>query len=1205
MDTAFSITSIQDEMDNPERKDSSSVTGAFSAASVKKEMEPPVEAAEATPTVADVEAFSVNEVEAEEVKEMTEDDWVLDESFIQDAKVLQEQFKFLSERQGADDYMKSQQGIRIGPDDYPSIEELQAGMKAGQESFEGFSDEEYAKGLMSRLGQLNWNLPDLGLTAMGIEDWPEEAQVALIRSMERYDAMPTELRHVGRGLMGVATDPSSYLGFTAFGNAMSKFALKGSATSVLKKALASPTAVAAVEGAAYTAADDVFKQAIDNKGDFSKNNSAQTYKAAAFGLGLSGTLGYTLNKVFGVSPAQPRVNEEQPKDLLELDPPDELSDQAERLNLEPPSNALPEPDDVPLEGKLVEDEAGLPVKSEQVPEDSPIDGAVDSMNNATDIPNNRGVGEDWYHLNNGKKTLNTARLETADDVKGFLESASAQIQAKRMGPPESLEESRRLADEEAQKLFEETGGDITEILNKYANDHEELKVIRHRAQQLRRLNVELGERIIELSNKDGITIAEKAELVEKAALFANTMEMSKLASREFARGLGNYRLTMSGDATLIQGLHTGTANGDVDALIKTIKQMQQAGQRKNADAATAGVDKVTNLKELKKSLSREKLTGVLQEIIRFRSAMMLSGPSTIEAAALSNITRLWTEPFWEWAGNIGAGSAKKKARMRAAAQWAGNKRFARDALKLAARAWKNGQHITDPFVTKLEGQQDAPLYNMSSARRNIWERGIHQAHLALMFLDEAVKAGRSRSLIYADTVVEAAERGIKDEADFDKLLQFNINSKIDSNGRVTDAEIIKEIRETTFTSDLEGPIGIGLTKLANSGGGAGRLIVPFIRAPINILSEGLTYFPGSQLISSKQKRIAREGSDVEKAKLKARRVFGSAAIMGLYYAAEENLITGNGPSDYKLKQALMATGWRPLSIRVGDQWVSYSKLGPFSLLLGIVADTNFLINQDDNQSNVTDESLKVLGLAMQVVSTNILNKAYFQSIQQVMDATQDADAATAFFTNMATSFTPNLLAQINDDPNVREANTLLEKYQRRLPEWSDKLGKQYDFYGRPILKPRGDIPIMGFMFKNDDYIDDPVAREVYNLSDSIDRSILQKPPYSLGITNTDFRDVYDGDETESLYAKYNRFIGEVKDGRGLTLHDSLADLFSSDAYLRAPHSVEGDITSPKVKMIQKLVNSYRGMAKARMHEESPAFIEQVNSRNSRIQSIFN
>ena len=246
----FSVGAANDEMNNPDKTE---VVG-FSATQANAELNlrrPEVTSANETFTTNQSQSFSSSTAEEELPKEvvMTEEDWLTDATFIQDAKTLQEELGLIQKNKPSSEYLESQQGIRIGPDAYPSIEELEAGMKAAQETYVP-ADSEYAEGLMSRLGNLNWNLPDLGLTAMGISDWSEEAQVALIRSMKRYDEMPLELRHVGRALGGVATDPSSYLGFTVFASALSKVALKGAATNLLKKAITAPTTVAALEGAA-------------------------------------------------------------------------------------------------------------------------------------------------------------------------------------------------------------------------------------------------------------------------------------------------------------------------------------------------------------------------------------------------------------------------------------------------------------------------------------------------------------------------------------------------------------------------------------------------------------------------------------------------------------------------------------------------------------------------------------------------------------------------------------------------------------------------------------------------------------------------------------------------------------------------------------------------------------------------------------------
>ena len=54
----------------------------------------------------------------------------------------------------------------------------------------------------------------------------------------------------------------------------------------------------------------------------------------------------------------------------------------------------------------------------------------------------------------------------------------------------------------------------------------------------------------------------------------------------------------------------------------------------------------------------------------------------------------------------------------------------------------------------------------------------------------------------------------------------------------------------------------------------------------------------------------------------------------------------------------------------------------------------------------------------------------------------------------------------------------------------------------------------------------------------------------------------------------------------------------------APHSTLGDITPPKVKMIQTIVNGYRLMAREALENKSPAFRQNRLDRESRIDDIF-
>ena len=109
----------------------------------------------------------------------------------------------------------------------------------------------------------------------------------------------------------------------------------------------------------------------------------------------------------------------------------------------------------------------------------------------------------------------------------------------------------------------------------------------------------------------------------------------------------------------------------------------------------------------------------------------------------------------------------------------------------------------------------------------------------------------------------------------------------------------------------------------------------------------------------------------------------------------------------------------------------------------------------------------------------------------------------------------------------------------------------------------------------------------------------------MGVTNTDFREVYDYGESESVYAKYNRIIGETRDpNTGLDLHSALESFINSPDYRLLPHSTLGDITPPKVKVIKKIVEGYRRMALVELARISPAYTQEQNARFERIEDIF-
>ena len=55
--------------------------------------------------------------------------------------------------------------------------------------------------------------------------------------------------------------------------------------------------------------------------------------------------------------------------------------------------------------------------------------------------------------------------------------------------------------------------------------------------------------------------------------------------------------------------------------------------------------------------------------------------------------------------------------------------------------------------------------------------------------------------------------------------------------------------------------------------------------------------------------------------------------------AASGVVTGGGARDPQQRALDIATGWRPYSIKIGDKYISYQRLDPFSTVLGLAADT--------------------------------------------------------------------------------------------------------------------------------------------------------------------------------------------------------------------------------------------------------------------------
>ena len=860
---------------------------------------------------------------------------------------------------------------------------------------------------------------------------------------------------------------------------------------------------------------------------------------------------------------------------------------------------------------------------------------------AADDPKPQRFSEDAVE----EMPYNVMKMDTDRDVKSLVLQRASRYLEDNPRTPQTLDDVVEEGKQAAEDLARTTGGDADEIKKRLEGDIDELRAINARIKATRDLHVWAFDEMVRLAKKHGnddITPQETAELAKVIELVNSLVPITMKQSAEQSRTLGSRRTMAVADNTLITGKIDGE---DVKGAERITPQMdgELIKLTNNGDGklvVQAAVDQILkglkdgtlkSPRDLKKVISPNWLQKTIKEIQRVRGNSMLSGLSTLMMASLSNVYNAFAEPALHYIGFINLRLTKKARasviedalqRTHALAQYTGNIIYIKHGIKQALKAVWEGKHITDPNVTRLENMT-AEGWAGKSKKRVGYELVTGWAHTTLLMLDELHKSTRAMALARADGIVAArreqlnalaaGKKAFKEGSEeWNKIVEKTIASKFDETGAVTDQAIKRQVQMETYTEELVGPVGNFFNGFARFGHGSGAFVLPFRRAPLNSVSYAVQYLtppiPYSWIESKnlipKQAEILKSGDPVQIAKLKARRKVGGMAIILAWALTDEERLTGAGPADYKLREKWIAAGNKPYSIKVMGEWIPYLKVEPFATMFGTVANLHAIVQMDPERYH--KGSLELL-LALQAsIAETILDKASFSTFGDYMKLMTGEDNMTVRMAkSFLSSFVPNVTRQANDDPYVREANTAMEQIKSNVESYSKQLGAQYDIFGLPRLKPKNGW----WLFKQPRTRADfdanykRASQEIFDLSVLHDKEgILGKPPKNIGVGRANMQDVYDKGTEESVYAKYNRFIGEAEIG-GKTLFEAIVEEIDSDEYKSRPKSVYLDVNSPHVARLSSIISKYRKKAKKRLMKESPAYRDAYTDYMRRSQEV--
>ena len=262
-----------------------------------------------------------------------------------------------------------------------------------------------------------------------------------------------------------------------------------------------------------------------------------------------------------------------------------------------------------------------------------------------------------------------------------------------------------------------------------------------------------------------------------------------------------------------------------------------------------------------------------------------------------------------------------------------------------------------------------------------------------------------------------------------------------------------------------------------------QYIMPFIKTPVNIFKEAAgsaSFFAQTPIIGrlwARSKAELNSDNPLIRAQARGRQLVGAGLWSSALYLADQQIITGSGPRDYKELQNKKNTGWKANSINItaaqrmwktgdsqgdqpGDKYISLQRADPLATITGLSAD---LLRLSEDNDMPEDTVTAIATAAMLAVRNAVGQKSYLETVGSALEALtsgqafgDSADWIGSLFEELARGNTPAVLNAVNrsNDPIMREVNGPFEALLNRLPGFAETLDPKRDAFGQ-VVKSAG------------------------------------------------------------------------------------------------------------------------------------------------------
>lgn len=300
------------------------------------------------------------------------------------------------------------------------------------------------------------------------------------------------------------------------------------------------------------------------------------------------------------------------------------------------------------------------------------------------------------------------------------------------------------------------------------------------------------------------------------------------------------------------------------------------------------------------------------------------------------------------------------------------------------------------------------------------------------FFRTLIKGGEKEALAY-----KYAKQGaniapaVLDKQAADKAAYYVFRAPIDAGNETGQGALLSGI--DNLTNKI-----YGLRKVPG-----GSWLIPFVQTPMNILKQGIEYSPFG---------VATLPGAANKGEQLAKALVGSTVFAGAGALVANNDSTWSAPTSAKEKELFYASGRQPYSVKIGNNWVSFSKLGPLSYPIALAAALKYEFAQ--NPKAATESNLQKLSGAMGQMAQFFSDQSYVRSLGDFTRALEgDATSLQSFLSNMPRQVVPltSLLGWVTRivDPVYRQASNPVDAIKAGIPGLSESVPAYTNPFGEP------------------------------------------------------------------------------------------------------------------------------------------------------------